>query len=101
MKKQSQFHYGSIHTLQEQPISTYLAGKSQFHYGSIHTLNILINGLTQKKSQFHYGSIHTCGQPQRFLASARGLNSTMVRFILYKSGIPESLNSTMVRFILA
>jgi len=33
--------------------------KSQFHYGSIHTIEAELREKIGKMSQFHYGSIHT------------------------------------------
>ena len=55
--------------------------QSQFHYGSIKTLELMINISTHRKSQFHYGSIKTMMTPEAadFLW---GLNSTMVRLKL-------------------
>jgi hypothetical protein len=81
LTNESQFHYGSIHTMKTKfffslkvrvsiPLwfDSYLKGadiiivskeESQFHYGSIHTQVYQQHLKNYPKSQFHYGSIHT------------------------------------------
>ena len=78
LKKQFQFHYGSIRTSQKMPFPCYIASEFQFHYGSIRTKWLEMCEEQDKNFQFHYGSIRT---PQVCLSTLSFItfNSIMVQ----------------------
>ena len=53
------FHYGSIKIFNAEDDNFITELESQFHYGSIKTLQDTITYIKSEQSQFHYGSIKT------------------------------------------